>query len=116
MSTTKERISITQETEPVNVTFEGAVIASTKRALILRETGHAPVYYIPREDVAMEFLLPTAHTSHCPYKGDARYWSISAGGHAAPNAVWGYEHPKAGVEAIADCVAFYPDMVEIRVG
>jgi uncharacterized protein (DUF427 family) len=70
------------------------------------------VQYIPRADVDMALLTRSDHTTHCPYKGDASYFSIPAGGDRAENAVWSYETPHEAVAAIAGHVAFYPNRVE----
>ena len=109
-------ITIERETRPVIVHFNDNILASTKDALILREGSYDPVYYIPKAHVAIEFLLPTERHTTCPHKGVADYWTISAGGSAAENAVWGYPTPKPDVAEIADHVAFYPSKVRIEVG
>ena len=71
--------------------------------------------YIPRADVDMSLLESTDHLTHCPYKGDASYFSIPVGGARSANAVWSYERPHAAVAVIRDHLAFYPDRVdEIR--
>jgi uncharacterized protein (DUF427 family) len=118
MSMLKETpyITITPEPRPVNVYFNDNVLATTKEALILQEGSYPPVVYIPKEHVAMEFLLPTDRHTTCPHKGEASYWTISAGGSAAENAVWGYDTPKEAVLPIAGHVAFYPDKVRIEIG
>ncbi|HVJ10472.1 MAG TPA: DUF427 domain-containing protein [Burkholderiales bacterium] len=95
----------------VRITFNGEVIADSRDALRLEEGKYAPVYYVPRKDVKMERLIRTSHTSHCPHKGDATYYSI-CNGQTARNAVWSYEQPLDGVAAIKDCLAFYPDKVD----
>lgn len=97
----------------VTVRFNGQQIASTTRALALREGNYPPVQYIPRQDVDMSLLTRTAHTTHCPYKGDASYYSIQVGASEAANAVWTYEAPLSRVAAIKDHLAFYPDRVEL---
>jgi uncharacterized protein (DUF427 family) len=97
----------------VVVTAGGKVVADTRAALTLREASYPAVQYIPREDVDMTLLQRTEHTSHCPYKGDASYYSIPGGGERAANAVWVYETPYPSVEAIAGHVAFYPDRVDM---
>ena len=112
---TRERIRIEHDPRAVNVVFHDAVIASTKDALLLTEEGHAPVHYIPREHVTMDFLHPSDKRTTCPFKGEARYWSISAEGAAATDAAWAYDDPKEGARAIAGYVAFYPDKVRITV-
>ncbi len=91
----------------VRVTFNGETIANSKRALLLRETGHLPVYYFHPDDVAAEFLEPTSHTTHCPYKGEAAYWRVKVGSERAENAVWSYPTPLPEAEAIKDYKAFY---------
>ena len=67
------------------------MIADTRNALTLREASYPPVQYIPRRDVDMAALVRSEHTTYCPYKGDASYYSISAGGDSSKNAVWTYE-------------------------
>jgi len=73
--------------------FAGETLVDSARVALLHETGHTPVYYVPVEDVRTDLLVPTDRTTHCPRKGDARYWSIKAGERVAENAVWAYPHP-----------------------
>jgi uncharacterized protein (DUF427 family) len=105
-------ITIKRNANRVRVIFGGQVIADTTRALTLNEAGYRPVHYIPRADVAMSRLMPTAHASHCPYKGDANYFSIVAGGATADNAVWSYEQPYRAMNEIKEYLAFYPNRVD----
>jgi uncharacterized protein (DUF427 family) len=95
----------------VRITFNGEVVADSRDAVRLDEGNYAPVYYLPRKDVKMERLIRTSHTTHCPHKGDATYYSIS-NGQTARNAVWSYEQPLEGVSAIKEHLAFYPDKVD----
>ena len=88
------------------------MVADTTRALTLREASLPPVQYVPREDADLALLARTDHTSHCPYKGDAAYFSVRADGRTAENAVWTYEQPYPAVSAIAGHLAFYPDRVD----
>ena len=74
----------------ISVTVAGVVVAESERALTLREAGYAPVQYFPPEDVHFELLEPTDHTTWCPYKGEADYFSIPAGGEGSANAAWRY--------------------------
>jgi uncharacterized protein (DUF427 family) len=108
-------IRIEHETRPVQILFHDTVIASTTQALKLQEGSYPPVYYIPRDHVEMAFLQESDRRTTCPHKGEARYWSISAGGYGAENAVWAYDQPKEGAAAIAGHLAFYPDKVRIAV-
>ena len=105
-------ITIFPATKRVRVMFAGRVVADTTRALTLKEASYRPVHYVPRSDVDMTLLARTEHSTHCPYKGDASYFSINAGGRVAENAIWSYEHPFAGVAEIAGYVAFYPSRVD----
>ena len=73
-------ITITPSKERVRVTFNGNVVADTKRALVLQEASYKPVFYIPREDAKMVIFAKTTNSTHCPYKGDASYYSIAADG------------------------------------
>ena len=108
----KHPISIGPAAGRVVVSVAGAVVADSDRALILREARHRPAYYVPKEDVAMELLEPTDHTTYCPYKGDASYFSIPAGGERSKDAVWEYQSPRPAVAEITGHVAFYPDRVD----
>jgi uncharacterized protein (DUF427 family) len=112
-------IEIAPSARRVRVRFNGRIVADTTRALVLRETTHKPVFYIPREDADMTAFERTTHASHCPYKGDAAYYSIRVGDRLARNAIWSYETPYPAVAEIAGRLAeiagrlaFYPDRVD----
>ena len=105
-------ISIAANPSRVLVTVGGKVIADTRAALTLREASYPAVQYIPRRDVDMAALTRSEHTTYCPYKGDASYYSIPAGGDRSLNAVWTYETPFGAMAQIKDYVAFYPDRVD----
>jgi len=94
------------------VSWKGAVIADSGGALDLQDATYPVVKYVPRADVDMALLRRTEHTSHCPYKGDASYFSIVVNGAVSENAVWSYENPLPGVAAIKDHLAFYPSRVD----
>jgi uncharacterized protein (DUF427 family) len=105
-------ITVTPNPARVVVKVAGKVVADSRNALTLREASYPPVQYIPRQDVDMAALQRTDHASYCPFKGDAAYYSIPAGGERTVNAVWTYEAPYDAVAAIKDHVAFYPDRVD----
>jgi uncharacterized protein (DUF427 family) len=105
-------ISIEANPSRIVVTVGGHTIADTRNALTLKEASYPAVQYIPRRDVDMSALVRSEHTSYCPYKGDASYYSIPAGGDRSINAVWSYESPFAAMAQIKDYVAFYPDRVD----
>ena len=93
--------------------FNNHVIADTADALILHEAGLPPVVYFPREDVGMEYMGRTDRRTHCPYKGDAAYYTLTMGGQVAENVAWSYEEPFDAMEPITSRVAFYSDRVEV---
>jgi uncharacterized protein (DUF427 family) len=105
-------ISIVANPSRVVVKVGGQVIADTREALTLKEAAYSPVQYIPRKDVDMSQLQRTSHHTYCPYKGDASYYSIAAGGDRSVNAVWTYETPFEAMAQIKEYVAFYPDRVD----
>ena len=109
-------ISIEANPSHVVVIAGGRIIADTRNALTLREATYPAVQYVPRRDVDFDALKRTEHSTFCPYKGDASYYSIPAGGDRSINAVWTYETPFEAMTQIKGYVAFYPDRVdEIRV-
>ena len=92
----------------------GAVLGESSRALELRERGHDPVIYFPREDVAMAFLESTTKVTRCPHKGDAGYYSIVTEGTTLPDAVWTYVEPNPDLPEIAEMLAFDPAQVTVE--
>jgi uncharacterized protein (DUF427 family) len=105
-------IIITPNPKRLRVTFAGQVVAETTRALTLQEASYPAVQYIPREDADPALLKRTERSTHCPYKGDASYYSIEAGGRRAENAIWSYETPFPAMAQIAGHLAFSPDRVD----
>jgi uncharacterized protein (DUF427 family) len=105
-------ITITTNPKRVRVLFAGKVVADTTRALTLKEASYPAVQYIPRQDADTSLLAPTRHSTHCPYKGDASYFSIKAADRTAENAVWSYEQPYPAMAEIKDYLAFYPNRVD----
>ncbi len=96
----------------IRVMVGDETIADSKHALLLRETGHLPVYYFPPQDVRADVLEPTDQQTHCPFKGDASYWSIRVGDRLIENAMWGYLDPLPGREDIRGYRAFYWERVD----
>jgi uncharacterized protein (DUF427 family) len=105
-------ITIEPNGKRVRVVFNGRVVADTTRALTLREASLRPVQYIPREDADMRLFVRSAHATHCPYKGDAAYYSLNVDGRTAENAVWTYEAPYPAMAPIKEHLAFYPARVD----
>lgn len=92
----------------------GAVLAETRRALVLSEDGHEPVIYFPREDVGTEFLDRSDTRTACPWKGEAVHYHIAARSGVIRDAAWSYEAPKPAAEAIRGYIAFYPEKVTVE--
>jgi len=103
-------------TEPfprrVRVYFGGVPVADSKRARLLFETGHSPVHYFPPDDVRMDLLEHTDKHTRCPWKGEASYWTISAGERSSENAAWGYLDPLLDRVDIKGYIAFYRDRMD----
>jgi len=94
--------------------YNGHAIATSSDVLMLQESTYPPVAYFPRADVEMAYMGRTAKTTHCPYKGDASYYTLSMDGKIAENAVWSYETPYPAMDAIKDRLAFYPNIVAVQ--
>ena len=102
------KITVTRAPGTWVVRAGGAVLGESKAALELIEGEYPPVIYFPRGDIAMALLDASAHASHCPWKGDASYFSIVTKSKTIENAAWSYEAPSDGVARIKDHLAFYP--------
>lgn len=96
----------------IKIVLGGIVVADTHRARRVLETSHPPVYYLPPEDLGSEYLIPTAHSSFCEWKGQAAYYTVRAGDQEAVNAAWFYPDPTPAFAAIKDYVAFYPSRMD----
>ncbi|SEK31810.1 Uncharacterized conserved protein, DUF427 family [Roseovarius azorensis] len=101
------RITIRKAQGTWTVRAGGAVLAESRNALELTEGDYPFVIYFPREDIAMAFLDESPQSSHCPHKGDARYYSIVTKSQTLENAAWSYAAPKQAVAGIRDHIAFY---------
>jgi len=106
---------ITVEPAPGRVTVQvaGTPVADTSSALALQEANYPVVYYVPLADVRSEVLKPSEHTTYCPYKGDASYYSLATPNGEVANAAWYYAEPYSAVAEIAGHVAFYANKVDI---
>lgn len=99
-------------TRHVQVVFNGVVIADTHRAKRVLETSHPPTYYLPREDVGMEYLQPGNGRSFCEWKGAASYYHVIVGDQRAANAAWTYTNPSPAFAGIKDYIAVYPSRMD----
>ena len=96
----------------IRARFNGETVVDARHAKLLHEHGHLPIYYFREDEVRMDLLEPTDHSSHCPFKGDASYWSVRVGDRVAENAVWGYPDPIEGAPPLAGYLAFYWDKMD----
>jgi uncharacterized protein (DUF427 family) len=96
----------------VRVVHDGITLADTTRALRVLETSHPPVYYLPPEDVQMQYLRPNRRHTFCEYKGQAGYYDLVVGDRVVPDVAWCYPHPSPGYEALRDHLAFYAGRVD----
>lgn len=96
----------------VRVAFGGETIVDTTRAVLMYETRHYAVYYFPMADIRTDLMTRTDEKTFCPFKGEASYWSIAAGGRTAENAMWSYETPFDEVPELAGYAAFYWDRMD----
>ena len=106
------RISFEPCRKRIRAVVDGETIVDTIAARLMHESKHLPVYYFPRADVRMDLLRATEHASHCPFKGDASYWTIATGVETRENAVWSYEDPYDEVSGIKDYLACYWNRVD----
>jgi uncharacterized protein (DUF427 family) len=99
----------------VEVFVKGARVADSRAALTLRESVYPAVQYIPLTDVDPQVLSRSETQTHCPYKGDASYYSVTVDDVTVEDVIWTYERPYEVVSEIAGHVAFYPNKADIRV-
>jgi uncharacterized protein (DUF427 family) len=106
------RVDIRQTSRPVRIEIDGDVVADTTRARLLFETQISTRFYIPREDITVE-LYPSERQTYCPYKGQASYWSLDAGGRRRPDIAWSYEQPLPDVPQIKGLISFWDERVDV---
>ena len=109
------RVDILASSRHVEVVVDGVTVADTVRPVILFETGLPPRYYMPLTDLRIDLLTPVDHTTMCPYKGTATYWSLEVNGQSYPNFVWCYRSPLAESQKVAGLACFYNEKVDLIV-
>ena len=103
---------VEQSVRQIRVVFDDNTVAQSSRSMRVLETSHPPVYYIPPEDVQMELLSRSGHTSYCEFKGLATYYDLRVRDRTAADAAWSYHNPARGYESLEDHLAFYPSRVD----
>ncbi|MDX1643976.1 MAG: DUF427 domain-containing protein [Thermoanaerobaculia bacterium] len=102
-----------RSTRHVEVVFNGRLVADSRRAWRILEMGHPPVYYIPRDDIGVEFLLEGPRSTFCEWKGRARYFDVEVDERIADRAAWSYPNPVERFAPIRDAVAFYAGKMDL---
>ena len=104
------------DVEPVSgairVEVGGVTVAESERAVVMLETRLPPVFYFPRDDVRMELFHRTTLRTHCPFKGNASYWTLTVGDRTVENAAWSYEDPFEEAMSVKGYVAFHWDKMD----
>jgi uncharacterized protein (DUF427 family) len=109
------QITITPVEQHVEVLVAGVTVAESHRPVLLDETGLPTRYYLPREDVRFDLLRATTSETVCPFKGQASYWSVDAGGEVHDDLVWSYEAPIPAAEGVSGLMCFYNERVDLVV-
>ncbi len=107
------QVKISRHAGEVVVEADGVEVARSREALVVEETNHEPVYYLPMEHIDMACLRESSRISRCPFKGKARYWNVRIGHHEIDNAVRAYEMPYDEVLELAGLATFDPHKVKV---
>ncbi|PXY31808.1 DUF427 domain-containing protein [Prauserella muralis] len=109
------RVDILPSSRHVRIEVNGVTVAESHSPRLLFETGLPTRYYLPKTDVRLELLEPSDKVTHCPYKGQAEYWSVRAGDELVPDLAWSYRMPLPESERIAGLVCFTDELVDVYV-
>lgn len=109
------RIEILPSSRHVRVDVGGVTVAESAKPTLLFETGLPVRYYLPRTQVRMDLLTPSASVTHCPYKGQAEYWSVRIGDTVHPDLAWSYRAPLPESQKIVGLVSFFDEKVDLYV-
>jgi uncharacterized protein (DUF427 family) len=110
-----KRVDVLHSSRHVRVVLNGETVAETRRPRLLFETALPTRYYIPKADVRMDLLEPTATETQCPYKGRARYWSARVGDRVLDDVAWSYPFPIPECPKIEGLIAFFNERADIWV-
>jgi uncharacterized protein (DUF427 family) len=111
----RKRVDIAASSAHVRVLLEGVTVAESRRPILLFETGLATRYYLPRLDVRQEMLVPSERVTYCPYKGEARYYSLRLGESLLEDVIWHYRYPTREAAPIAGLLCFYQERIAVEV-
>jgi uncharacterized protein (DUF427 family) len=104
---------LVSDSREVVVSLGDVEIIRTRHAYRMLETASPPTFYLPFSEARRDCLVEDrdGRTSHCEWKGSARYLSIAAGDELLPRVGWWYPTPVSPYEAIAQCFSVYPGRV-----
>jgi len=111
----RKRIDITTSSAHVRITFDEKTVAESRRPILMFETGLATRYYLPRLDVRQELLVPSERITYCPYKGEARYYSLRVGDTLLEDVIWYYRYTTIEAAPIATLLSFYQERITVDV-
>jgi uncharacterized protein (DUF427 family) len=109
------RVDVLRSSRHVRIEVDGTTVAASGSPTLLFETGLPVRYYLPRPHVRMELLTPRDTVSHCPYKGQAEYWSVRSGQRVYDDLAWSYRSPFPESQKIAGLIAFFDERVDVVV-
>lgn len=109
------RVDAIQSSRHVLVQVDGQTVADSRRPVLLFETGLPTRYYLPKEDVEMDWLAPTETHTSCPYKGTASYWILRVGGNIYQDLVWSYPDPIPEAGKVKGLLCFFNEKVDLYV-
>jgi uncharacterized protein (DUF427 family) len=107
------RVDILDSSRHVRIEVDGVTVADSAHPRVLFETGLPPRFYLPKTAIRLNLLEPSDKVTHCPYKGQASYWSVRIGDHVYPDLAWSYPSPFAESQKIAGLVAFWDEKVDV---
>lgn len=110
------RVDVFESSRAVRVSCVRREIARSARPRLLFETGLPVRAYLPATDVAAGLLWPSATRTICPYKGEARHWTLRLGDREVVDAAWSYDTPLPEAFAVKGCLCFYEDKVDVELG
>jgi uncharacterized protein (DUF427 family) len=109
------RIDILPSSRHVRIEIDGVTVAESSNAALLFETGLPVRYYLPKTHVRLDLLTHTDSETHCPYKGQAEYWSVRTGDTVHEDIAWSYPTPLPESLGVAGHIAFYDEKVDVFV-